>query len=324
MSTTVERQLTPTGVVVSHAEANSDEWYAQRDRGIGSSDIPPILGLSNYASAAHVWARKLGRIPRDEAGRAAQWGHLLEPVIAGEWARRHGTTVRTVPTLRHVEHPHHMAALDRLVDRCPDGAGDCALEVKFQSAWKAGSWRDDVPDAYLAQVSWQLHVTGLDHIHVVALLDQRDVDRIVVREAEVIDYTVREAESFWQHVLTETPPPVDSAAMLLDLLERLHPERSGAVEVDRTLVAEIRASYEAAHAEAKAAGERKDAAKAALLELLGGGEIATVDGIPVATYTSVTRTDVDRDRLRKAHPDVWDDVTSQSTSRRFTWKKATI
>jgi len=223
--------ITPTGILLGHWTPQTEPWYAARRAGIGSSDIPAIVGSSAYATKLHVWLEKRGELPVEEVGEAADWGRFLEPVIAEEFARREGLAVAEVGTIAHAEHRWRRANLDRLVTGCSAAANGrpvCGVEVKARNAYVAGSWRSDVPDDVLAQTLWQLHVTGLDHMHVACLIGgQRLVHHVVRPDAEVIDYLVAEAAELWESVHTGVLPHVDPGALLIDLLDRLHPDRAG-------------------------------------------------------------------------------------------------
>lgn len=302
--TAVGELLTPTATVAGAWPPNTPEWYAVRRTGIGSSDVAPILGYSSHRSAAHVWADKRGELQDDQLGEEGRWGQLLEDVVAREWANRHGLMVAAAPTLRNTEHPHRLASVDRFVVGCDDAG--CVLEVKTRSAYVAGSWREDVPDDVLAQCQWQLLVTGLQHVHVACLVGgQRLVEHTVYPEPAVLDYVAAEADAVWECVQSGVRPHVDSARLLLDLLDRLHPDRAGHVEIDPVDAARLRADYDLGKQMENAGKQEAETAKAALVALLGAGDTATVDGLPVATYKSHDLTTLDRDRLRKEFPAAW-------------------
>lgn len=321
--TAVGELLTPSGVVAGSYPPNTPDWYALRRTGIGSSDVSPILGYSRYRSAAHVWAEKRGELGPDESGEAGRWGHLLEDIVARETAEQHGWTVAAAPTLRHAEHPHRLANLDRFVLGCLGDGGVCALEVKTRSAYVAGSWREDVPDDVLAQVQWQLLVTGLPHAHVACLVGgQRLVEHLVFPEPTVMAYVAAEADTVWQAVQTGVRPRVDSSGLLLDLLDRLYPDRAGQVEVDPAAVGLIRAGYDAGKALEADGKAMVEESKAALVALLGGGDTAVdAGGRPIATYRAHEQTHLDRDRLRKEFPDAWAAcATTKKTRPVLRWK----
>lgn len=316
--------LTPTAVVAGCWPPNTPEWYAVRRSGIGSSDIPAILGYSSHRTAAHVWADKLGELPPDDGSEAARWGHLLEDVVAREWAERRGVVVATAPTVRNVERAHWMASPDRLVAGCPS-AEACGLEVKTRSAWVAGSWREDVPDDVLAQCQWQLLVTGVEHVHVACLVGgQRLVEHLVRPEPAVQAYIAGEAERLWEAVRDRVRPRVDSAALLLDLLDRLYPQREGVLEAPRATVDVLRQAHRGAAALAKHAKEQQLAVKAEVVALLGEHAELAVDGVTVATYRPDTRSRVDLERLRREHPEAYAACVSLNpTSPVLRWKKET-
>ena len=74
--------VTPTGVLVYDGAPHTDEWFAARRRGITATDVPKILGLTEYGTARHVWLDKQGLAPVDEGSEAARWGTLLEDIVA--------------------------------------------------------------------------------------------------------------------------------------------------------------------------------------------------------------------------------------------------
>jgi predicted phage-related endonuclease len=65
------------------------DWLEARRNGIGGSDAAAICGLDPCRSAFELLLDKTRVVVDDDrAGEAAQWGRLLEPVIADEVARR--------------------------------------------------------------------------------------------------------------------------------------------------------------------------------------------------------------------------------------------
>lgn len=293
---------------VTAAAPETEEWYAARRQGLTATDIPRILGLSSYGNALSVFHDKRGDLPPDLGGPAARWGHLLEDVIAQAWAEDHDIAVHRVGVMANREHPWQRAALDRLCDPCPRGDGPCGLEVKNRSAYKAGAWREEIPDDVLAQVVWQRIVTDFDHIHVAVLIGGNDLREFTYdRDPELEAFILTEATSFWRLVQDGTPPEVDASTMILDLLDRLFPSRAGVTVVDADLAAALRHEYDLAHAGEKAAAGGKEWAKYRAVALLAGGETLAVGDsehpTPVATYKPINRTGCDLDRLKAEFPE---------------------
>lgn len=281
---------TPTGVVVCDADPLTDEWFAARREGITATDIPKILGESEYGNAISVWMDKRGEWPDDIGDpEAAEWGHILEPVVARKWADDHNTRALVIEMLGKKGALWMRASLDRLVLRCPlddtRPAYTCGLEVKTRSAFVAGRWREDTPDDVLAQVAWQRVVSGVDHIHTVCLIGgQRLVEHVYHRDQALEDFIVAEATRVWQHVQDGTQPDADANALLTKVLDRLYPNRDGVIELDRVKALAAVDAYEAARVDEASAKRRKEAAKAELVQLLGANEVALVDDRPAFTY----------------------------------------
>lgn len=307
------RRDTPTGTVIARLDPQADRetWLHVRRTGIGSSDMAAVLGMSRYRSELDVWADKVGDVDldNDAAGEAARWGNLLEDIVAREWAERQNSrtaallpplTVRRVGTIANVDRRHMLCDLDRLVVGCPDHAR-CALEVKTRSAWKADEWKDGaIPDDVEAQVMQQLAVTGLDAIHVAALVGgQRLESRLVLPDADYIADLHAVADSFWtNHVLTGAPPAISSLDLLVEHLSRLAPPKGVEADLDdveqRELVHLSHIAAEAARTET--AGKEATAKIKALI-----GEDATdvvIDGVTWWTWRPQNAArKLDRDKI---------------------------
>ena len=63
--------------------------------------------------------------------------------------------------------------------------------------------------------------------------------------------------------------------------------------------------------------EIEASAKAAIQAALGDAEAGTIDGRPVVTWKFVKRRSIDQQLLKQLHPEVAEQVTTVSESRRF-------
>lgn len=88
-------------------------WLAARRSGIGSSDVSAILGLGKYKTAFSVYMEKITD-EDEEAGEAAHWGTLFEPVVRDEWTRRTEITTTPVGMLRSSVHKFMLYSPDGL------------------------------------------------------------------------------------------------------------------------------------------------------------------------------------------------------------------
>lgn len=322
--------------LVLPASADRADWLAARRGGIGSSDVADIMGVG-HRTPGHVYYDKRGELPDADAGEAALWGTLHEETVAREWARRNRSTVRRVGLIARRDHPWQMCTLDRRVAECPLGKGEvrerCATEVKTRSAWSAGSWRRDVPDDVLAQVLWQIHVTGYDHVHVACLIGGSDYRQYVVRRPgneQLIDDIVTVTSRMWDDIQAGRPPATtgeESPDALLDLYGRLHPDRSGVVHLDADPASTLATlddlrEYEEYRLRESAARRARGAAKARLVARLGGAEMGVLGDDWAYAYGASSRRSVDLARLAERHPEAYADCVTDKGAHRLTIARA--
>lgn len=321
------RRVTPTARLVLPSTASREEWLAARKKGIGSSDIPPILEVTEYGTPSHVYYTKIGELPDEQdAGEAALWGTLHEDTVAREWARRNRSAIRKVGLVANTEHPHRMTTLDRRVTVCPlnrNTVEKCALEVKTRSAFTAGKWTRQAPDDVLAQTLWQAAVTGYDHIHGAVLIGGNDYRQFTVRVAEhkaLLADILTVADRFWfENVLRRRPPrATGNPDALIELFDELNPDRGGVKHLDRDLEA-FAALHEYMEASllSSDAEKRKKQAKAVLVGALGSAELGVLGDDVAFTYRPVGRDSVDTAKLAEQFPDAYDACVSHSESPRF-------
>lgn len=314
------RRITPTGHLILNADAERDAWLATRRQGITATDIPAILGLNKYKTAIDVFMDKLAPTadtftPAIGNAEAALWGTVLEDTVARTWAEHRNVKVRRIGVIAHNAFPWARASLDRLVIGCQDGR--CAVEVKTRSHYVADEWDKGVPADVEAQVQWQLLVSGLDHIHVIALIGgQRLVEHALYRNDVDLDDLLNKAELVWKAVQAGTPPELPSELWTQDYLEQLHPIRDGAIEIPAetsvTLVA-----YQEVSDRIKDLEDRKAQLRTQLVGALGDYEEALWNGAPIYSYKASTRRGLNSKAITELYPEIMNDdrIWNETTTR---------
>ncbi|WP_181785381.1 YqaJ viral recombinase family nuclease [Streptomyces phytophilus] len=319
------RRVTPTGRLILTADADRDQWLAARRDGIGSSDVPAILGVADLSSPLKVWHDKRGD-DVDDAGDAAHWGNVLEEPVAREWARRNRSVIEPIGLTARDGAQWMRCTLDRHVIECPlpeTRREICALEVKTRSAFKSAQWHAGCPDDVLAQILWQLAVTGYGHMHYAVLIGGNDYRQGVVRAAAYEELTsdiIAAAERFWTgHVLPSVPPTDHGTADAAERLYRkLHPTRDGIAEADQHDVIAAVDAYETARlAESDAKRVKKDA-RAEMLRLLGRARAAAVGGeVAYSLEPTAGRPAVDLALLAERWPDAYEATVTCTPGERL-------
>lgn len=241
-----------------------------RKTGIGASEIGAVAGLSPYAGPLDIYLRKLGLV-EDDAGEPALWGQRLEPLIAEEYALRTGAKLSPGGTLRHEKHPWILASPDRLTD-------DRVVECKTASLRVAHRWgepgTDEVPEEYLAQVMWQMLVTGHRVADIALLLGGQELRVYTVTwDVELADMLIERGHAFWhEHVLAETPPTEGSEKAMSAWLRRQHPEHKEPMRPATADEQDLLRQLAVAREKASAAEEVKKLLEARVKQAIGDAE----------------------------------------------------
>lgn len=259
-----------------------DDWRAARftPGRIGGSDIAGILGVSPFKTALSVWLQKTGREPAKPSTMAQTWGLRLEKPILEAWRNategvEQYSDVACLITRDgwKVASPDALAIVDGLTT---------IVEAKTVSAWQSAEWDNDIPEFYLTQGLWYLHVTGFERLDYIVLIGGQEPRIFSVLTEEYPEYItlIVEAVERWRetYLLADNPPPalppVDYSA-----LNWAYSESDIQSEIDRKIIdGYVRAKL--AEAEAKAAAESagtrlKETLKEATVGLVGGQKAVT-------------------------------------------------
>lgn len=176
LSQDIMRQLTNVKLVSTVTQEQDEaEWLNTRTKGIGGSDVGAICGVSPFSSARQIYFAKTGQFEDAlKPGAASQermhFGHLLEPIVADEFARRELTAdngregwylANLDATVCHKDHPWMRANVDRLIfDK--DGNIVGILECKTTSEYNNDEWESgDILLSYVYQLNWYMYILDI-------------------------------------------------------------------------------------------------------------------------------------------------------------------
>ena len=154
---------------------NEKEWLAVRNKGIGGSDVGAICGVSPFSSARQIYFNKTGQFedalqPGAASRERMHFGHLLEPIVADEFATREltadkgreGWTLTDLgATVCHKDNDWMRANVDRLI---LDEHGNIRgiLECKTTSEYNNEEWENgDILMSYMYQLNWYMYVLDI-------------------------------------------------------------------------------------------------------------------------------------------------------------------
>lgn len=263
---------------------NEAAWLELRKKDITSTETAALFGLSPYATAFELWHRKHDNIEVEfKMNERVQWGSRLQDAIAAGVAEDQGWTIRRMTEYIRDPELKMGASFDFSIEThtVPGWPQEekGILEVKnvdslaFRDGWIVDGDNVEAPPHIEIQVQQQLALTGRTVAFIAALIGGNRVI-LIKREPDptVITAIKEKIKGFWASVDAHQEPTPDFARDA-DFIARLYSyAEPGKVFNADDRIAKLAFAYKQAADEVKTAEEKKDAAKAELLTIVGSAE----------------------------------------------------
>lgn len=187
---------------------NTVQWKEWRDRGLGASDAPIVMGDSPWTTRFELWAYKTGLMARPEANeyqkRAMQRGHDLEPTVR-KWYEKLIGKKFPATSFEHNEFSFLRASLDGYNEEL-----NINLEIKCPGKVDHGlAMAGKVPKKYYAQLQMQMLVSGAPNTAYVSWDGEESFVRLGVSADEQYQAKLLAAMlDMWNYIEGKIPPPI--------------------------------------------------------------------------------------------------------------------
>lgn len=236
-----------------------------RNRCIGSSDAPIILGLSPWATSYDLWLQKTGVAPRTEENSAMRLGTILEEPLLKLAGEKLGVKI-VRPSSSFVGHKNFLRAnIDGMIGSARRGSEIVEIKTTSQTDGWGSEGTDQVPDMVKVQVTYQMACASSPVAYVAVLTGAFGLSFKTYRipyDSDFAAYVMERCTDWWNRHMIEGTPPETSGT--LDVLKQI-------LRTDTKV--EIAPELFEAQAEAKdrlkTAEAEFDAAQAALVTALG-------------------------------------------------------
>ncbi len=298
------------------------EQLEARKLGIGGSDVGAILGICNYRTPLDVYKDKLGLSePEDlSANDRVHFGNVLEDIVAQEYARREGVSVRRRNQhFAHKQYPFMLANIDRSVDGMRRIV-ECKTTDKFYAMtdhW-GDTGTDQVPETYLLQVAHYMAVLNYDDAHLACLVGGNEYRRFdIERDSELEEMMIEAEKEFWfDNVLAQVPP---APIRMSDIESAFRKDNGKAITVTADIMAKL-GELKSVRATLKGLEETKGSLEVDIKAFIDDSAILEDnEGKALATWKmSKGSVKLDQPSLKIAHPHIFEDFSFDANgSRRF-------
>ncbi len=305
-------------VIAKTSELSKEKWLELRKlNGIGGSEAAAAVGMNRWRGPLDVYLDKTSETIEAKADSDAMlFGRLFEPIIRNEFARRSGLSVVECPYMfGSQEYSYMFADIDGVVTEA-DGT-KALLEIKTANGFAEKEWLDGMPPEYYIQIQHYLAVTDLSKAYVAVLIGgQKFRYEEVARDEDTIQTLIAMEGNFWNnYVLKRTPPEPDATSGAA--LDSMYPTADNTsiilpAEADKyvTQIAECK----------KLEDDLKKAISEAQHKLcgwLGNSESGRTSGGYCVHWKNVTTSRLDTVKLKAEQPELVEQYTKTTSSRRF-------
>lgn len=189
-----------------------EEWLKMREDGVGASEVAAVVGLSPWETPFSLWLRKTHQVPPTEENVAMHLGHLLEPIVVQLWEEATGwkavkSSAKDI-IYEDPEHPWRKATPDRIAYEINPETGKksrCLLEIKTTLS---GFDKDDLPPYYVAQVQYQMLITGIHVCYLCWLTSGRYYDHARIEfDPEFAEFIAGRVDEFYNECIVGGKEP---------------------------------------------------------------------------------------------------------------------
>ncbi|MGF3113712.1 YqaJ viral recombinase family protein [Facklamia sp. P9177] len=300
---------------------SKEEWHELRSKGLGGSDIGTLLGVNPYKSKYQLWLEKTGQVESPDISDKIRIkiGNELEDLVARMFEDETGLKVqRDNKTHFHKDYPFLLANIDRKI------IGEKALlECKTTSAFSAKQWKDEeIPASYLMQVQHYLNVLDYDKAYIAVIIGNHDfVWKEIERDDELINIYTRMAVEFWEsNVLKGEPPEVDGLEVTKEALNM--------VEIEENTLPMSKEMLEAVDyikkldADIDVLNQEKEKYQNKIKQEMTKSEATELFSLDYSvTWRPFTRITLDSRRLKKEMPEIYQEFSKETHSKRFSIKE---
>lgn len=290
------------------------QWLDARKEYIGGSDCAAVLGLSKWKTPYQLYLEKIGEAPPQDETWEMGRGTALEPPLRQHYADTTGRNV-LLPERTMKHHKYDFIGYN------PDGITEGGRLVEFKTAAYGQGWgeegSDEIPQEYILQVQQGMLVSRLEVTDVtVSIAGNKPKYFIVEADLEIHEIIIEAEVKFWENVQNRAAPDPSINADVAHKFNRVNGQSIAATAHIAGLVFDLQRAKE----NIGVYYATKEKLEVEIKNFMGENEsLIDSSGKPMTTWKLAKGAErLDRDGLKKAHPDIEKIFTKTGEpSRRF-------
>jgi putative phage-type endonuclease len=272
-------QDTISAEFIGNPESGTQEWHELREGSIGGSEVGTIAGLNQYESAYTLWHKKTGLMSdKIEGNWSIRFGNAFETPILNMFAEEHPELeVMETGTFRSKQHNWQHANPDGIALNSATGLYE-VIEVKTSRR----EW-EEIPQSYIAQVQWYMHVLGMKTARIVAVAGWQWFEEVIEYDQFFAEALESHAKRFYNACETNVKPDWDGSKSTYETVRRFNTGmKDESVEIPQHLAVQLAQ----ASALSKEATTELNKTKSMVHDAIGAAKYATTNGQVVALKQS--------------------------------------
>lgn len=200
--------------MLDEIKQNTNAWHLERNKGIGASESPIILGLSPYKTALELYEQKISTIPSENSSSfITDKGHRLEPIARSKYEFHVGHSFPDSLAV-HRDYPFIRASFDGYNSEL-----NKSIEIKYVGKKAFENIKDKETlikyyPHYYCQIQHQMMITG-NNSDLVMINDDMNIKIIPFDiDPDYILDMVPKLIAFWGHVQNKIPPSISKDDIL--------------------------------------------------------------------------------------------------------------
>ncbi len=173
----------------------------------------------------------------------------------------------------------------------------------------------------MLQIQHYMSVTGYKGTFIAVLIGGNTFKwKYIERDVEIIEMLIHLEAAFWEHIVNNTPPPLDGSEASEKFLSDRFPESIPQSRIILPPEADVLIKeYDKETAILNEAAERRQRAETLLKEMLGDNESGTSEN-RIISWKSIFQERFDSKSLRAEHPDLYKKYVNRISYRKFSIK----